>query len=162
MNEESSSMGSHPKTLRGISAWKLFKMKWETSSLFRYVIVGGWNTLFSILFLYILFLSFSSKHYEIELGITFIISTGQSFVTQRFFVWKTEGLMRKEFVRFILGTSVQYVLNSISLFVLKRVAHFDPTYAALPLILFITSCFYFVNKHFVFKASKVILNTRST
>ncbi len=130
---------------------KPLKQKWVSSSVIRYLIVGAWNTFFSIAILYILFYLFSSNHYETELGIAFIFSSVQSFSTQRIFVWKSSGMVRSELIRFFVGTGAQYLLNSVSLYVLEREFHVDPSYAALPLILIITSCFYFVNKHIVFK-----------
>jgi putative flippase GtrA len=127
------------------------KQKWVTSSVFRYIIIGAWNTFFSLLLLYMLFYLFTSNHYEIELGITFIISSVQSFFAQRIFVWQSSDVVRKELIRFFAGTSSQYLLNSFSIYILDRELHFNPTYVALPLMLTITSLFYFVNKHMVFK-----------
>lgn len=129
----------------------LLKRKWETSLIVRYIFVGAWNTIFSIILLYALFFLFTSKHYELELAITFIVSTGQSFATQRKFVWKSSGVVKAELMRFFVGTGSQYLLNSLSLYLLNREFHITPSHAALPLLLFITCCFYFVNKKIVFK-----------
>ena len=129
----------------------LLKRKWDNNPIVRYVIVGAWNTIFSIILLYALFFLFTSKHYELELAITFIISTGQSFVTQRIFVLQSSGVVKSELTRFFVGTGSQYILNSLSLYLLNREFHMTPSSAALPLLLVITCCFYFVNKHLVFK-----------
>ena len=129
----------------------ILQRRWHDSSVLRYVIVGAWNAFFSISLLYTLFFVFSTQHYEIELGITFLVSSGQSFLSQRKFVWKSSGLVREELVRFLAGTGSQYILSSVSLYVLQHGFHLSPSFVALPLMLTITSCFYFVNKHLVFK-----------
>lgn len=127
------------------------KAKWEESSIFRYLVVGAWNTFFSIVLLYSLFFIFSTKYYEYELGFTFLIATCQSFFTQRKFVWMSSDVVKAELLRFYAGTTLQYLLNSISLYGINREFHIDPANASLPVLLFITCCFYFVNKHLVFK-----------
>ena len=150
-NEEFETNSTIANKLSGIMNLHLLKRKWETSLIVRYVFVGAWNTFFSIILLYALFFLFTSKHYELELAITFIISTGQSFVTQRIFVWQSSGVVKSELTRFFVGTGSQYILNSLSLYLLNREFHMTPSSAALPLLLVITCCFYFVNKHLVFK-----------
>lgn len=150
-NEEFETNSTIANKLSGIMNLHLLKRKWETSLIVRYVFVGAWNTFFSIILLYALFFLFTSKHYELELAITFIISTGQSFAMQRKFVWKSSGVVKAELTRFFVGTGSQYLLNSLSLYLLNREFHITPSHAALPLLLVITCCFYFVNKHIVFK-----------
>ena len=150
-NEEFETNSTIANKLSGIMNLHLLKRKWETSLIVRYVFVGAWNTFFSIILLYALFFLFTSQHYELELAITFIISTGQSFVTQRIFVWQSSGVVKSELTRFFVGTGSQYILNSLSLYLLNREFHMTPSSAALPLLLVITCCFYFVNKHLVFK-----------
>jgi putative flippase GtrA len=61
-------------------------LKWQTNSVLRYLVVGMWNTVFSVGILYFLFYLFNSRFYELELAATFVISTTQSYTTQRLVV----------------------------------------------------------------------------
>lgn len=125
--------------------------KWRANPLLRYFVVGTWNTLFSIFLLYALFFFFNNRYYEYELGITFVVSTGQSYITQRFVVWKSSSSPKAEFLRFFTGTIVSYIINSVSLYIFVHSFNFKPSHVALPLLLVITCGFYFVNRNIVFK-----------
>lgn len=89
------------------------RSKWNANVVLRYLLVGAWNTLFSIILLYALFFFFSNKYYEYEFGATFGISTVQSYITQRMLVWKSLTSPKFEFSRFFVSTRSQYILNSI-------------------------------------------------
>jgi putative flippase GtrA len=128
-------------------------LKWQTNSVLRYLVVGTWNTVFSVGVLYFLFYLFDSRFYELELAATFVLSTTQSYTTQRFVVWKSAARGKKEFFRFIIATVSQYLLNSILLYLAVHIFKFKPTYAALPILLTLTCGFYFVNRNIVFKSS---------
>lgn len=128
-----------------------WRSKWHANSVLRYLVVGAWNTLFSVIFLYTLFFFFNNKYYEYEFGVTFVISTAQSYITQRLVVWKSSTSPKSEFSRFFVSTSLQYILNSIMLYFAVHDLKLKPTYAALPILLIITCGFYFVNRNLVFR-----------
>jgi putative flippase GtrA len=138
----------------------VLKQKWNTSAVVRYAIVGVWNVIFAISFLYILFFLCSTKYYQCELAIAFFFSAGQSFISQRKLVWKSTSLVRSELLRFLAGNGAQYLLNSFFLYLLKQKLHLDPKWVALPLLLLIACCFYFVNKHLVFKEARLFNKSR--
>lgn len=127
--------------------------KWRANPLLRYFVVGSWNTLFSIVLLYALFFFFNNRNYEYELGITFVISTGQSYTTQRFVVWKSSAAPRTEFSRFFTGAVVQYIINAVVLYIFVHLFNLTSIYVALPTMLTVICGFYFVNKNLVFRVS---------
>ena len=127
---------------------------WRTNSVLRYLIVGVWNTVFSITLLYVLFLIFTIKFYEYELCASYVLSTVQSYTTQRLLVWKSTISHKTEFSLFILSAISQYVLNAIMLYFAVHYLEVYPTYAALPIVLILTCGFYFVNKNIVFRTKK--------
>ena len=129
----------------------IIRSRWQANSIFRYLLVGMWNALFSVILLYVLFYFFTSRYYEYELGINFVLSTVQSYTTQRIFVWGSSTSRKIEFPRFLAATSAQYALNAIVLFLAVHVFKLSPKYAALPIMLTITCCFYFVNRNLVFR-----------
>jgi len=126
------------------------RSKWRTNSMLRYLVVGGWNTLFSVTLLYVLFFFFNTKFYEYELGATYVLSTAQSYATQRLVVWKSSTSPKTEFSRFIVAVIFQYLLNAATLYFAVHGLKLNPTYAALPILLTITFVFYFVNRNLVF------------
>ena len=132
-------------------AYELIRSSWKTTPIFRYLLVGMWNALFSVILLYLLFYLFSSQYYEYELGINFLISTAQSYITQRLFVWGSSASRKREFVRFLASTSSQYMLNATALYLAVHGLKFQPKYSALPIMLVVTCSFYFVNRNFVFR-----------
>jgi len=131
------------------------RLKWQSNLVLRYLAVGSWNTLFSITILYILFFLFNNKFYEIELGVTFALSTVQSYFTQRLFVWKSSTSPKSEFSRFLIAVLFQYALNSTLLYILVNDLNLRPSYVALPIMVSVTCVFYFVNRNIVFKMKSI-------
>jgi len=123
---------------------------WNQNSKLRYLAVGFWNTLFSIFILYSLFFLFSDRYYLYELGANFIISTTQSYFTQRFFVWKSKNPYKKEFIKFILVSFLQYFLNSSLIFFAVNFFKLRASAVALPIALMLVCLFYLINQRTVF------------
>ena len=128
------------------------RSKWHTNSILRYLVVGSWNTLFGVILLYVLFFFFNNKFYEYELCATYVLSTAQSYTTQRLVVWKSSTAPKAEFSRFVASTISQYIINSVMLYFAVHGLKLKPTYAALPIMLTIAFGFYFVNRNLVFRA----------
>jgi len=118
----------------------------------RYLVVGGWNTLFSATLLYVLFFFFNTKYYEYELGATYVLSTAQSYATQRLVVWKSSTSPKTEFSRFVVAIISQYLLNATALYFAVHTLKLKPAHAALPILFMITCGFYFVNRNIVFRS----------
>jgi len=132
-----------------------WRSTWHTNSVLRYLVVGAWNTLFSVTLLYVLFFFFNNKFYEYELGTTYVLSTAQSYATQRLVVWKTSTSPKVEFSRFVVATISQYILSSAILYFAVHGLKLTPTFAALPIMLTLAFGFYFVNRNLVFRRNKV-------
>jgi len=129
--------------------------KWKNNSIFRYLVVGSWNTLFSVTLLYLLFYLFDNRYYEYEFGVSFLISTPQSYMTQKKFVWKSSTSPKGEFPRFVTAIVSQYLFNAVLLYLAVHLLKFKPAYCALPIMLTLTCGFYFVNKHIVFSSKQL-------
>jgi len=131
-------------------------LRWHSNSALRYVVVGSWNTLFSIVFLYLLFYFFNNQLYEYELAVTFAFSTAQSYATQRRWVWKSSNSHKIEFPRFIVATGLQYSLNALLLYLAVHTFRLKPSVSALPIILILTGISYFVNRNLVFRGNREV------
>lgn len=128
---------------------------WKSNSVLRYVIVGSWNTFFSVTLLYLFFYLFNNSYYEYEFAVSFLISTPQSYLTQKKFVWKSSTSPKGEFPRFVSAVVLQYLLNAGLLFFAVHVLKFRPAYCALPIMLTLTIGFYFINQNIVFRSKQI-------
>jgi len=129
--------------------------KWQTNYVLRYLFVGAWNTTFSVTLLYVLFYFFNNKFYEYEFCIAYVLSTAQSYTTQKVLVWKSSTSPKVEFSRFFIATILQYLLNAVMLYFAVQGLKLKPTVVALPIMVTITFGFYFVYKNIVFRTSKI-------
>lgn len=86
------------------------------SARLRYLIVGGWNTIFGYaLFVALHWLLGTRVHYLLILLIVQIISILNAYVAYKHFVFKTRGNVMVEFVRFNVIYVALFVFNMIAL-----------------------------------------------
>lgn len=121
-----------------------------SSHINRYFWTGIWNALFSLGSFYSVLALFGEAQYKLALIISFIASTFQSHVTQRYFVWKSRAPYIKELTKFAFGVSAQFFTNFFSLFFLVELLNLSPMLIQAPLALIITITFYFYNSKIVF------------
>ena len=83
-----------------------------SSTQVRYLVVGGWNTLFGLaLFAVLLWLLGGVVGYGVILLICQVIATIQAHWAQRRFVWRSESQFWPELLRFSLVYVVAYFVN---------------------------------------------------
>jgi putative flippase GtrA len=137
--------------------WKGFQNpKWR---ILRYLIVGGWNAVFSLSIFYGLLIILGNRWYEPVLFIAFILSAIQSYTTQKLFVWTKKKSQWREFFHFFLVCAVQYAINASLLLLLVNTFHLSPKLMQFPLSVCIAlgSYLYFKKKVFnVIDESRVI------
>jgi hypothetical protein len=133
-----------------------FRVFWKSNPILRYILVGAWNAMFTIALLYALLFWWGEKYYEMALGTNFIISSIQSYFSQKKLVWKSLDTSKSEIMRFFISAGMQYLLNSSLLFVLVHFLDFHPKKVAFVLMIFVTTFFYFVNKNLVFRKGEVL------
>ena len=77
----------------------------------RFILIGGWNTFFAyILYMLILFI-LKSQYPQTALLISFIISTIQSYLMQKIFVFRTKGNYFNEYIKCLGTWSIGYLFN---------------------------------------------------
>lgn len=118
----------------------------------RYLIVGGWNTLFGYgIFAALYFWLGSSMNYLWILSISFVISVANSYLGYKIFVFKTKGNVIKESLRVYLVYGVSFVFNLIMLPFLVEIVHLN-MYIAQAFVVFVTIIgSYLLHKNFSFK-----------
>jgi putative flippase GtrA len=119
----------------------------------RFLLVGGWNTLFSLLlFSFILILI---DNYKITLIISHLCSVLNSFLTFKFFVFRSSGMFLFEYIKINLVYLLHFVLNFIMLYVSVEMLKMNVIVSQIIITCILTIINYFLNKNFTFKNGKV-------
>jgi len=121
----------------------------------RYLIIGGWNTLFGYgVFAGLYFWLSGSIHYLVILSLSYIISITNTYIGYKLFVFRTKGNILREYFRFYLVYGVSFLVNLTSLPFLLEILHLN-MYVAQALITIITVIgSYVLHKNFSFKGKK--------
>lgn len=117
----------------------------------RFLLVGGYNTVVSYI-LYALFLWMSDEDYpQLSLLLSFLLSSINSYITQKFYVFNTRGNYIREYIKCLATWTIGYFLNAGLLFALTKWLGWNPYYAQLSALIFITINNYLLLKYFAFK-----------
>ena len=81
----------------------------------RYLIVGGFNALFSYFIYSIICLLFGDKIYQYALALSWVISSVVSFTTQRTLVFEGNGIWYKEYLKCCTTWFFSYLINAFLL-----------------------------------------------
>ena len=89
----------------------------ENKQLIKYLMVGGWNTLFGILFYTMLIKLFGEEHYLLLSIFSNIVAISQSYTSYKIIVFKTKGHILKEYIKcygvygitFLAGLVLMYI-----------------------------------------------------
>lgn len=121
----------------------------------RYLLVGGYNTVVSYL-IYVFFVLYYGQDFaQLALFLSFILSSFNSFFTQRTFVFLSEGDYRKEYLKCLMTWSLGYLMNAVVLHILKNWIGLNAYLAGLFAIVIVTCVTYFLLKYFAFKKERV-------
>lgn len=124
-------------------------MRWPQK--LRFLLVGGYNTVFSYaLFAGLLWLM-NGTHEQIALVLSFAISSLNSFVTQKVYVFATAGNWKAEFIKCLGTWGLSYLINAIILGVLVDCVGITPYIAQAYGVIFLTAFSWIMLKHFAFK-----------
>ena len=118
----------------------------------RFLLVGGWNTLFSLLlFSFVLILI---DNYKITLIISHLCSVLNSFLTFKFFVFRSSGMFLFEYIKINLVYLLHFALNFIMLYVSVEMLKMNVIISQIIITCILTIINYFLNKNFTFKNGK--------
>lgn len=118
----------------------------------RFLLVGGYNTVISYL-LYALFLWIGDERYpQLSLFFSFILSSLNSYWTQKIFVFVTSGNYMREYIRCLLSWGISYLLNVVWLYILVHIVLLNPYLAQLIAQILVVVNSYLMLKHFAFKS----------
>lgn len=122
----------------------------------RFLVVGGWNTLFSVAALWVLeqlipYDPQSVLQKQLVLGASWVISVTQNFFTFKLLVFRTRGNWLREYVRMYVIYSATFVVQSVLTQLISYAFDLSLFWANLPTILVVTIMSYVGHKYFTFR-----------
>lgn len=117
----------------------------------RYLIVGVWNTLFSVLMFNVLLLAFGHSLYLVWFWVSWAISVVQSTITMKYFAFRRKGSLLPQIGRaYVVYLPAQGLSTGIMWFAVS-VLHMIPPLAQL-ITIFVTTIFSYIgHKYFTFR-----------
>lgn len=116
----------------------------------RYLLVGGYNTLFSIILFYILYHSFQNKFgYLTILVMNHLLSVLNSTINFHFFVFRAGNFFRN-YIKTNITYTFYLIINAILLKVAKDILHFDVVISQIFITILLILPFYLIHKFFSF------------
>ena len=120
-------------------------------TLIRYLIAGGYNTVFGFaVFTGLFFLLESDLHYLGIAIITQIISITNSYIVYRVFVFKSRGKIINEYFRIYIVYGISFILGIALLTLLVEFAGLHPVLAQFFVIIITVIVSYIGNRRFTF------------
>jgi len=116
----------------------------------RYLLVGGFNTVTGYCIFILLYILLENIfHYNLILFIQYLLIINISYINMKFFVFRTKGNYRKEYIKTFSTYIFTYFLNALFLFILQHI--FNIYISQLISLLIITIIIYLMHKHINFK-----------
>ena len=117
----------------------------------RFLLVGGYNTVFSYALFVALLWFMGGEHEQLALALSFTLSSINSFLTQKIYVFATAGDWKVEFMKCLGTWGMSYLINATVLWVLVDCLSVNPYIAQAYTIIFLTVFSWIMLKHFAFK-----------
>lgn len=126
----------------------------------RFLLAGGLNTLFGLGFFPFLFVILErfEIHYIFILIVSQNISVIFSYITNKFFVFKTMGNYLNEFFKFYFFYFFYFVLNIICLPIMVEYFKFTPIFAHIIFSIFIIVSSFFWHKNISFIKKGIVIH----
>lgn len=112
------------------------RRRWRDSRKLRFLIVGGWNTLFGYLSFYVLYLLAADRlHYLTIAVVAHLVAVTQSYVMQRRVVFRSDAPIPGEFLRFNASLIGTLLFSLLAMYLLVEAATLSPLIAQAIVIL---------------------------
>jgi len=131
----------------------LIRKGWRSDKI-RYLVIGGWNTLFSYAMFFISHQLLSPPLTLREaLTCSWIVGVTQAFITQRTLVWRSKERIHAEFAKFIVVSIAQFAVNIVALTVAVERLHLPVLASQLVITMIIIACTYYAMREWTFTQS---------
>lgn len=145
----SSSPGSLPRRIR------LLFTRAFADRRFRYLLVGGWNTVFGYAVFTGLTLTLHQRlHYVVILLMGHVLTVSQGFVLHRSVVYRVTGHVLRDFARFQLMYAGALGANAVLLLALVDTAGLPVLVSQALIVTSLPAATYFAHKHFTFRRTE--------
>ena len=135
----------------------IFKLWFKIDSRIRFILVGGYNTVFSFaLFCGLEYYLGDDLYHMWILLITHVISICNSFLSLRIFVFASKNNLLHEYIKVNVVYAFYFIGNACLLFIFNDLLHWNIFFAQLLCIIILTIGSYFSHKHFSFKQRKSV------
>lgn len=134
--------------------FKLFAIWMRFPQKIRYLLVGGYNTVVSYALYVLLLWLMGGLHEQLALLGSFLLSSINSFWTQKIFVFGTKGHARWEYIKCLMSWGASYTLNVVLLAVFVDGFHMNAYMAQFIALILVTINSYLMLKRFAFKEKK--------
>ncbi len=127
---------------------------WKDSRKLRFLVVGGWNTLFGYVSFYVLYLLAADRlHYLIIAVIAHFVAVTQSYVMQRRLVFRSAAPVPREFMRFNASLIGTLLFGLLTMALLVEAAGMSPLIAQAIVILLSVMLSYLLHSRLSFDPS---------
>ncbi|MBR5130330.1 MAG: GtrA family protein [Alphaproteobacteria bacterium] len=124
-------------------------MRWPQK--IRFLLVGGYNTVFSYLLFASLLWLFNGQYEQLVLALSFAISSINSFWTQKIYVFGSKAPAWPEFVKCLGTWGISYGLNAALLWGFVDGIGIDAYIAQIIILVILTIFSWIMLKHFAFR-----------
>ncbi len=144
---------SSAKTVNLFNSAKIFWFNMPQQ--IRFVFAGGYNTVIGYLLFAAALFVLGQEHYQAALFISYILSSFNSYLSQKFLVFQTKGNYVKEYIKASTVWFLGYLFNAFILFLLTGKLQIYP-YAAQAIGLICTTVLtYIMLKYYSFKSKQI-------
>lgn len=140
---------SSAKTVNLFNSAKIFWFNMPQQ--IRFVFAGGYNTVIGYLLFAAALFILGSGHYQAALFISYILSSFNSYLSQKFLVFQTKDNYVKEYLKASAVWFFGYILNAIILYFLAEKLNLQPYFAQAIGLVCVTVLTYILLKYYSFK-----------
>jgi putative flippase GtrA len=121
----------------------------------RFIIIGGWNTVFGYSVFVVLWLLLRNIfHYQLVLLITYILTLFHNYFTLKTFVFKAKGEFKHEYPRCFISSILGLISNACFLLIFVDTLKIQVLIAQILSMTLTAIATYFLHKYFTFQMHK--------
>ena len=134
---------------------KKMKNYWfSLPKIIRFLFIGSYNFAVSFAIFVVLIFLLTEKNSQLCLILSYIISSFNSYFSQKFFVFQTKGNYFKEYIKCSVTWGIGYILNAILLKILQDILLINVIVSQFAALAMVSGFTYILFKYFSFKTNK--------